>query len=271
MDMTTINSAMLLKAIKTAIPNACRISEADLVPGENADFSTNGDKEDTSGWLKVAPSGERAVFGDLRSGKRVEWQSPTATAEEEIKDWWEGLNIDDEKWIQDLTKEANNLPFASQDNPYLEKCHILPHGIREKFGFYNRPFLIVPVYDTDRRVHGYQYIEPDGSKQFRHYTVVEGHFFPIGIPMHQEESVNMPLVIVCAEFEKGARIHEATGFPVVCAFSSWNFKAVGEALKLKYPNTQIIICVKEDIQDISEAMEAAKVVGGLIALPGLFL
>lgn len=235
--MHTLNSTKLYESITTSIPDAL-LSKANFFSGEFICFSTTGDPEDTSGWLAISPSGHQAVFGDMRSGKIVEWQSLMAEPEPR-GDWWWGLSTNEDRRINALTEELDSLPLASEDHPVLSKHQVLPHGVREQeVGFISnrRNCLIVPVKDTDGRVHGHQIIEPDGSKIFRYYTKVEGHFFPIGLDQEQTPSS----IILCDEFETSAKLYEVNGLPVVCAFGLWNFESVMQLLKVKYPKAHLI-------------------------------
>ena len=157
---------------------------------------------------------------------------------------------------------------VSPDHAYLVRKGVNAHGIRE-----SRGNLVVPVRDADGMLHSLQFIKPDGGKIFLTGGRKGGCFHLIG-------EVTDILVIV-EGFATGATVFEATGLPTAIAFDSGNLLPVATALRSKYPKTKIIIGADDDWlavryvagvavrynSGLSSAIEAARAVGGLTAVP----
>lgn len=144
-------------------------------------------------------------------------------------------------------------------HPYTVKKGIGAHGTRIM-----GDSLLIPLRDVNGVIHSMQYIRPNGDKKFMPGGRVRGHFYLIGKPGD---------VLCLAEgFATGASIHEATGNAVAVAFNALNLVPVAVALREKYPELRIIICADDDYQTegnpgLTKAVEAARLVGGLVAVP----
>src|SRR5262249_45633045 len=80
------------------------------------------------------------------------------------------------------------------------------------------------------------------------------------------------LLCIAEGYATAASIHEATGHAVAVAFDAGNLEQVARALQAKYPDLRIVICADDDYRTagnpgITRATEAARVVGGLVAVP----
>jgi putative DNA primase/helicase len=153
-----------------------------------------------------------------------------------------------------------NSVFITENN-YLES-----KGLKVSFPLKEdgRGRLIVPVIDVDGVLHSLQFIGSKGSKKFLPDGAIAGHFSTI------EGSGNT--LLVCEGFSTGASLHEATGYPVVCALNCENLKPVCKALHKKSSRTNIIICSDDDFQTennpgLTKAKEAAAAVGAVLAIP----
>jgi putative DNA primase/helicase len=118
--------------------------------------------------------------------------------------------------------------------------------------------------DVSGILHSLQVIDPEGGKRFQYGGRVKGCYHGIGKPDR--------LLVVCEGYATGASIYEATGQAVAVAFNAGNLLAVAEALHQKYPNLQLVIAADDDWQTdknpgMTNAMEAARTVGGLLAKP----
>ena len=110
-----------------------------------------------------------------------------------------------------------------------------------------------------------QFIYPDGSKKFKTGTNKTGHFYKIG------KSKNNT-VLICEGYATGASLHQATGHCVVIAFDAGNLLAVAQVIRAKCSDYKIIICADDDHTTegnpgLTKATEAARAVGGLLAVP----
>lgn len=268
--MIPFDSTNIIEAITRQIPGSL-ITPDKLTPGKFSRFSTNGKTGDRSGYIKIYPDGEGAVFGCMRQQLKGTWQIRAARTPEEKKTSQERIRQAQEEaaLILSAAQEERSrlsaellltLSPASPDNPYLQSKNILPHGAKQD----EKGNLIVFVYGSDGKIHGHQIIKPDGSKMFAPDTAVKGHYFAIGKPNGK--------IFIAEGFSTGATSHEATGQAVACAFNAGNLEAVARVLRAKYPEFQIIICADDDHRTegnpgITKATEAARAVNGLIAVP----
>ena len=66
---------------------------------------------------------------------------------------------------------------ACDDHPYLNRKGVKPHGVR-----LSRGKLVVPVRDTEGKLHSLQFIGEDGGKKFLFGGRIKGGYFAIGKP-----------------------------------------------------------------------------------------
>lgn len=118
---------------------------------------------------------------------------------------------------------------------YLARKRVGAFGLRVAF-----KRLLVPMRDISGKLHGLQYIDPDGAKIFGTGTAKEGHFHLIG-----EVLQDVPIA-----FGEGyatcATGHMATGWPVVTCFDAGNLEPVVAAWRKIYPDHQFIILADDD-------------------------
>lgn len=80
------------------------------------------------------------------------------------------------------------------------------------------------------------------------------------------------MLLICEGFATGATLHEESGYPVLCAMTSGNLKAVAMAAKAKCPDAELVICADNDRftagnPGLTKAKEAAKAVGAKVTFP----
>ena len=149
---------------------------------------------------------------------------------------------------------------APEDHPYLVRKKIKPNELRIHKGS-----LVAPVRDSNGTIHGLQRINNEGRKKFLAGTAKKGHYFSVG--------GKPKTVLYLAEgYATAATIHEATDEPVAVCFDAGNLKPVAEVLRAKLSNLKIIICADNDSQiegnpGLTKATEAARAIGGLLAVP----
>jgi putative DNA primase/helicase len=124
--------------------------------------------------------------------------------------------------------------------------------------------LLVPLRDVDGNLHGLQFIQPDGSKNFLTGSAIAGHYFAIGKPRGR--------IIVCEGMATGATLHELTGDAVAVAFNAGNLTAVAKAIRAKLPALELVIAADNDHRTdgnpgMTKAREAAQAVGGVFIAP----
>lgn len=144
-------------------------------------------------------------------------------------------------------------------HPYTDRKGIQTHGARLQ-----GDRLVLPLRDVDGTIHSLQFIGPDGEKRYLTGGRKAGCYFDIGQPDG--------VLCVAEGFATGASIFEATGYAVAVAFDAGNLAAVTKALHRKFPDLRLIVCADDDCltagnPGISKATEAAKSIGGLLAVP----
>jgi P4 family phage/plasmid primase-like protien len=244
-------------------------------------FASNGDPEDSAGWYILFADGLPAgAFGDWRSGLRQTWSSKsdatlTPAERDEQRQRFAEVRRQREREEQRRHRKAaacaqrlwNQAAPAPADQPYLRRKQIGTHGLRIDF----EDQLIVPVL-IDGEISSLQVISPEGAKKFLPDGKVKGGCFGIG-DLRESESV---VICVCEGFATAASIHEATGLPVVMAFSAGNLKPVAMTLRAQYPSARIVLAADNDLHadgkdntGVLAATETAKSIDGLLAVPEL--
>lgn len=148
----------------------------------------------------------------------------------------------------------------AQDHPYLKAKNVRAHGIRLEAGH----TLLVPVRDIQGRMHSLQSIAPDGTKMFMPGGRTKAGYHAIGKPSGR--------LVICEGYATGATVHEQTGHAVAVAFNAANLLPVAKALRAKLPCVTLVLGADDDWKTegnpgLTAATEAAKAVGGLLAVP----
>ena len=225
-----------------------------------------------SGYVKLFSDGRSAVFGDFKSGMQASWSARDVTTllPAERKAHWEAL----EKAREGLHEEQRQHQAAaahkaveiytrgeeaSADHPYLVKKGISPAGGVKQLG----KQLLVPVYIEDK-VTSLQFIE-DGIKRFLSGGEIRGGYCIVGTPAQ--------VLCIAEGYATGCSIHEATGHAVAIAFNAGNLMHVAQAMRQRYKEATLILCSDNDQwtegnPGVRKATEAARAIGGLLAVPG---
>ena len=155
---------------------------------------------------------------------------------------------------------------ADPEHGYLKRKGIKPHNLRQnqRDGF---DILLVEARDADGQLWSLQRIYPNGRKLAKLFIKEgrkQGCFHTIG-----ESSGTR---IVCEGIATAASLYEATGHCVHSAFDCGNLLSVAEAIRAKYPDSEIIIAADDDHRTkgnpgMKKAEEAARAVNGTVALP----
>lgn len=257
------------------------IQAAGLVPpdGIEADgklrrFSSNGKKADDAGWYLLHDDGIPAgSFGDWRTGIVQTWRADigrTLTPAEEAAHRAKVEAMRREREAEEARRKSEAKAKAAAiwqkaepapgDHPYLIRKGIKPCSARV-----HGDALLIPM-RADGDIHSLQFIGPDGDKRFLTGGRVKGCYFSIGNPK------GAAALCIAEGFATGATIHEATGYPVAVAFNAGNVGVVAKVMREKFPDLPLILCADDDTQTegnpgLTAATEAARSVGGLLALP----
>lgn len=161
---------------------------------------------------------------------------------------------------------------ANPEHPYLLRKRVGAFGIRQR-GY----DLLVPIRDISGQLQGLQYIYPvkreiNGKltdKQI--YGSKRGNFHHIGKPETPTDTV-----YICEGYATGATIHQITGQCVVVAFDAGNLLPVGEAIRTRYPQAELVFAADNDLgvtagnienPGIHYAREAAIACNGYLLTP----
>jgi putative DNA primase/helicase len=245
-------------------------------------FSANGKRTDDADWYILhGDSIPAGVFGCWRTGLMQTWSargeydlSPVERAalahritamkltreREQRQRADRAANAAAVRWAAALSVTCVSNASECQGHPYLSAKGIQAHGVRIEGGH----TLLVPMRDTDGRLHGLQGIAPDGTKRFMPSQRVQGCYHAIGKLTGK--------LAICEGYATGATLYEEGSMPVAVAFNAGNLLAVARALRAKYPDTALTVCADDDWQTegnpgLSKAGEAAAAVGAKLAVP----
>ena len=239
---------------------------SNIAVGKVTRFSTNGKRNDRSGWVHVFDDGKGAVFGCWRSGEQHQWFEkrdyvPDIHEQEVMRQQFEDAK---RKAIAErdiaysvAAKEAqvlfdNAVPVVSHD--YLTNKGIRPNMARVFGGK-----LIIPVYGSDGEIQSVQSIFSDGAKRFHSGGKMAGGHCWIGDPSESET------LLVAEGFATADSLFQATKLAVCIAFNAGNLKPVTQMLAIQYIGKKIVICADNDASGVG--MSKAKECGVDIVLP----
>lgn len=237
-------------------------------------FASNGIRGDDAGWYALHDDGIPAgSFGDWRSGQSHTWRADlgrTHTPEDEAAHRAKVEAMMRERDAEKVREQAEAAIKAAaiweaarpapNDHPYLVRKGIKPSGAR----LHNDALVI--AMRSGGEIRSLQFIGPDGDKRFLTGGRVAGCYFSMGTPK------GAAALCIAEGFATGATIHEATGYPVAVAFAAGNLGSVAKAMRERFAELRLIICADDDVATegnpgITKATEAARAVGGVVAIP----
>ena len=239
---------------------------SNIAIGKVTRFSTNGRRNDRSGWVHVFEDGKGAVFGCWRSGEQHQWFEkrdyvPDIHEQEAMRQQFEEAKrkavAERDQAYAVAAKEAqvlfdNAVPVVSHD--YLTNKGIKPNMARMFGGK-----LLIPVYGSDGILQSVQAIFSDGAKRFHSGGKMAGGHCWIGDPAVGET------LLVAEGFATADSLNEATGYAVCIAFSAGNLKTITQMIASQYIGKKIVICADNDSSGVG--MSKAKECGVDIVLP----
>ena len=120
------------------------------------------------------------------------------------------------QWCDDAWRKARN---ATGNNSYLKSKGVQSYGLKQL-----RDSLLIPLRDIAGKLHGMQFIQPDGIKKFKTGTQKQGNYFAIGKPKNKT-------LLLCEGYGDGASLHECTDHAVAVCFDAGNLKPVAENIQ----------------------------------------
>ena len=239
---------------------------SNIAIGKVTRFSTNGRRNDRSGWVHVFDDAKGAVFGCWRSGEQHQWFEkrdyvPDIHEQEAMRQQFEEAKrkavAERDQAYAVAAKEAqalfdNAVPVVSHD--YLTNKGIKPNMARMFGGK-----LLIPVYGADGILQSVQAIFSDGAKRFHSGGKMAGGHCWIGDPSVGET------LLIAEGFATADSLNEATGYAVCIAFSAGNLKSITQMIASQYIGKKIVICADNDSSGVG--MSKAKECGVDIVLP----
>lgn len=133
---------------------------------------------------------------------------------------------------------------ANPEHPYLLRKRVGAFGIRQR-----NEALLIPIRDVSGQLQALQYIYPhkvetaDGGKTDKIILGSKrGGFHHIGKPETPTDTV-----YVCEGYATGATLHQLTRQCVVIAFDAGNLTPVGQAIRTRYPESELVFAADNDI------------------------
>jgi putative DNA primase/helicase len=235
-------------------------------------FKSAGDHSRNSWYVLYSGTPTVGVFGCWKRGIKEVWHDRNGqlseTESKKVRRRWQEAERECEQAKAERHAKARRTaewillrssPVNSHD--YLAAKDVKAVGdVREYRGA-----LVLQLRDIKCELHSLQFISADGSKHFLTNGRVAGCFFMLF------ENPDLSLVI-CEGYATGASIHEATGLAIVVAISSGNLLDVAKALRLKWPQREIIVASDNDVftdgnPGLTKATEAAKTIAAKLAMP----
>jgi putative DNA primase/helicase len=188
----------------------------------------------------------KRMYAEAAKAAELQREKETATAAERARRVW-----------------ARLLPDG--DSPYLASKGIIGHGVK----YTEHGTAVLQLNDTAGKVHGLQFLRtPAQAKESGRHAkefwppglAKKGHFHLLGHEPHW-------IVLLAEGYATAASLHEATGYPVVCAFDAGNLPPVAEALRKRWKQTRILVCADDDCftdgnPGVTAASAAAMAVSG---------
>jgi putative DNA primase/helicase len=250
-----------------------------IEPGRIQRFSTNGKRSDDAGWCELFEDLRGGVFGDFRSGLSETWQAqrekPFTSAEREA--FRQRCEVERRareaeearRHAEAREKAAEILEAATGDpatHPYAIKKRV-PFGPLVRRGLWPQrgwtDALLVPIYGGDEHVWSIEAINADGSKDSLKGAPKRGGFHPLG-------KIRGASRVLIAEGLANAAVGWAVdGSPGAAAMGKSNLLHAALAVRKLAPEAEIIILADNDQNVPREAQDAARAVGGRVAVPDL--
>jgi putative DNA primase/helicase len=266
--MTTIQDAMAGAGLAPA-------KSIDLnADGKIHRYRVTGDKSGSNnGWYVFNDGPEPfGAFGSWRTCETHTWRAASsksltpaerAANAQRMKTMREAQAQAQERVYAEARTKAQKLwgraHWATNKHPYLERKGVHAYGIKLL-----RDMLLIPARDVSGTLHTLQFISADGTKRFLTGGRKAGCYFAIGRPVDR--------LLLAEGLATGSTLHQATGAAVAVCFDCGNLLAVALALRGKFPTLRLVLCADNDAHrpgnpGLTHAREAAKAVGGFLAVP----
>ncbi|QXP83019.1 DUF927 domain-containing protein [Methylococcus sp. Mc7] len=267
-----------------------------IEPGKMHRFPGTGKKRgNDAGWCRLFPDGRGGVFGDWSAGLCGHWMAGRSggdyTPEElarfhrEAEQARKARDAEDARRRAEAARKAARLTAeagpAAADHPYLVRKGIEPvpallelpaDRVRAILGYAPKSggdplagrILIAPV-SVDGELSTAELIDEQGRK-----SAIAGGRKGGGSWSPEPIQPDAEVIAVGEGVATVLSVRQATCWPVVAALSSGNLEAVARQIHERHPAAQLVILAdlaKTTGCPDSHAAEAARAVGGVLAVP----
>ena len=250
-----------------------------ILDGRIRRFPTNGKPSDTSGWYigyeSYNGSPAAGAFGDWRTGMEQTWRADIGRKMNHIEEMAHQRRMAEIKATrakEDDDRRATAAERAREmweaagpagdDHPYIARKGITNPGC---WRVAPDGRLMSQVLDDQGHIAGLQFIDHEGIKKFLSGTKAGGGYTWIGGDLRAAGRAYL-----CEGLATAASIFEATGAPVVAAYSAGNLPAVATMLRAQLgPTFDLRICADNDQSGTGqrEATKAAEATGARLIIP----
>lgn len=241
--------------------------------GEIHRFSSDGTREDLSGWYVAFADGIPAgAFGTWKEDIKHQWRADIGRELTTVEAMIVADRLRKAAEIRDRQRVQKNQAAAEtcqriweeaeadpENHPYLKRKQVGAHGVKiSKEGR-----LILPLFTSEGELSSLQYIAESGKKKFHPGGKAGGCFWWIG------DITASSRVYIAEGYATAASIHETSGVPVIIAYNAKNLVSVSSAIREMLPTAKLIIVADNDESGTGKkcADEAAEKSGAEVILP----
>lgn len=236
--------------------------------GEIHRFSIDGKKNKRPGWYRATlfisyknTEYLKCTYGAWNEQSKYEfksWDDSKIFDEKERKELHESVKRHKEeterkikeerekaaKQAETIWENASEIPPDETYLAYARAKGIPPVGVKFGLNPYNYPSIIIPLRNNERKIRTLQFISM-GSKGKHYKTFLEGgekagNYAELG------EIIDGDPFYIAEGYATAVSIYEATKQATIVAFDAGNLDSVTNALKAKYPKSEITIAADDD-------------------------
>jgi phage/plasmid primase-like uncharacterized protein len=169
-----------------------------------------------------------------------------------------------EKASKDANTRWRKAELASSQHPYCVRKGVKPDKLRTENWSNGANPLLVPMYDSKGKLRNLHFIHVDGKK----HSITGGQHKDMHYWIARPEDADSNTILIGEGWATGKSAYDATDHAVCMSFGKANLLSVSKWVRRKYLDHKIILLADDDGGDgITEANEAARAVGGFVAVP----
>ncbi len=255
-----IELGFIVKRIGSKMPNRC--ATVHHPHKRNGWFIIHDESVSYGDWSNNI---ERGWFWIEEFHKHTEWEQIQLMTDEEKRRYNEELlhkhrKIEEQRQAQKIIEEKDRqlrileingvyhiCKTVTELHPYL-RVKKVKNQIDFRLDQQNR--LVIPMYNMDGILCGYQYIDADGTKKFKAGSIHKESFYPLK-PISCDIG-QLDTIFLCEGYATAASIYQALNetycynYGVLACFSAGNIDAVADAILGKYGRKCVIAIQDQD-------------------------